>query len=344
MRSTSRSPRPNLQKTMLLDQLERQTYEDCADRARQPAPARPAPGRRVRARAAPRPPARGGDGRPRPLQGGQRPLLARGRRRRAARDREDPDRAGAPHRPRRALRRRGVRDRAGRDRCGGRRSGCARSCAPASPRTTGPRSTRACRSPSASACADTTLCRRTTMLALADRNLYRAKAAGRNRSRGKNVRLKPDPQRQHAGQPTLHLADQPHHHAEDLERALGTDRRVGLVLGAQDELAASTSRRFSVNWLSTIATTMSPFLRRRPLLDDDEVAVEDAGVDHRVALDADQHRRRRALDQVVVDGQRFGVACRRSRSGRPARTGASASGRAKKRRVGASRRSGVDSR
>ena len=91
---------------------------------------------------------------------------------------------------------------------------------------------------------------------------------------------------------------------------------------------ASTSSRFSVNWLSTIATTMSPRLADGRLLDDDEIAFEDAGVHHRIALDPDQHRLRRALDQVVVDRQRVGLGVvDRVRAGPPAPATAPAAAR-----------------
>ena len=43
------------------------------------------------------------------------------------------------------------------------------------------------------------------------------------------------------------------------------------------------------------------------LFDDDEVALENAGVDHRIALHPHQHRLRRVFDQVVVDGQRVAL-------------------------------------
>ena len=67
----------------------------------------------------------------------------------------------------------------------------------------------------------------------------------------------------------------------------------------------------SVNWLSTMATTMSPLRADGRLLDHHEIAVENAGVHHRVALHADEHGVRRPLDEVVVDGER--VARRRLR-------------------------------
>ena len=172
----------NLQKTMLLDQLERQTYEDAltglANRRRLDQRLNDEFALALRAR----PPARRRDGRPRPLQGGQRPVLARGRRRRAAGHGEDPGRAGAAHRPRGALRRRGVRDRAGGD---GRAGGAAR-VREAAP---GDRATQLERDPPLAFAHDIDrrdaptrrLPTHERMLAAADRNLYTAKAAGRNR-------------------------------------------------------------------------------------------------------------------------------------------------------------------
>jgi len=56
------------------------------------------------------------------------------------------------------------------------------------------------------------------------------------------------------------LADQAGQHAEYLQRTLRAYHRIGLVGGAQDELAALLSSVFNVNSLSTIATTMSPML------------------------------------------------------------------------------------
>ncbi len=88
----------NLQKTMLLDQLERQTYEDALTGL--------ANRRRLDQRLADEFALALRHDRPLavamadldPLQGGERPLLARGRRRRAARDRQDADlaRCGIP--------------------------------------------------------------------------------------------------------------------------------------------------------------------------------------------------------------------------------------------------------
>ena len=48
------------------------------------------------------------------------------------------------------------------------------------------------------------------------------------------------------------------------------------------------------------------------------------------------------LDQVLVDGEGVGIASLLIASGMPARTGDSASGRAKNLAAGASRRSGVE--
>ena len=42
------------------------------------------------------------------------------------------------------------------------------------------------------------------------------------------------------------------------------------------------------------------------LLDHDKIAVEHAGIDHRIALDSYQHRSRRMLDEIIVERQRVG--------------------------------------
>ena len=110
----------NLQKTMLLDQLERQTYEDALTGL--------ANRRRLDQRLADEfalalrhgRPLDGGHRRHRSLQDGQRPLLACGGRRRAARTGQAADVTGAAHRSRRPLRRRGIRARTGGNRRGGR--------------------------------------------------------------------------------------------------------------------------------------------------------------------------------------------------------------------------------
>ncbi len=46
---------------------------------------------------------------------------------------------------------------------------------------------------------------------------------------------------------------------------------------------------------------------RRGTLDDDDVALVDAGVDHRVALDGKHERTRGCADQVVIDEEGFGA-------------------------------------
>ena len=108
--------------------------------------------------------------------------------------------------------------------------------------------------------------------------------------------------------PGPELAHEPHHHAEDLEGSFGTDgRHRPCSRRSRMNFPASISSRFSVNWLSTMATTISPLCADGPLLDHDQVAVEDACIHHRIAFDPDPHRRRRALDQVVVDRERFGI-------------------------------------
>ena len=102
----------------------------------------------------------------------------------------------------------------------------------------------------------------------------------------------------------LELAHQPDHDAEDLERALGPDHRVRLVLRLEDEHALVDVQPLQRELVVDDRDDDVAAPRRGALLDDDEVAIEDARVHHRVALDANEHRRRRMLDQVVVDRQR----------------------------------------
>src|SRR6185312_2829089 len=95
--------------------------------------------------------------------------------------------------------------------------------------------------------------------------------------------------------PRSELAHEPDHHAEDLEAVVGTNGRVRLVLGAQDELAALAVEALQRELVVDDRDDDVATLRGGALLDDDEIAVEDTRVDHRVALDADQHRLRRVL-------------------------------------------------
>ncbi len=95
-------------------------------------------------------------------------------------------------------------------------------------------------------CADTTVAGAARMLAVADRNLYVAQGEGTNCVVGDRGRVKatrrgsrrPVPYAPDASPCASQLAHQPDHHAEDLERALGADHGIGLVLG----LAARSGR------------------------------------------------------------------------------------------------------
>src|SRR5438045_2236282 len=97
------------------------------------------------------------------------------------------------------------------------------------------------------------------------------------------------------------LANEPDHYAEDLERAFGPNRRIGLVLGLEDKLTGLDIEAFQGELIVDDGHDDFTLLRRGALLDDDEIAVENAGVLHRIALDPNQDRRRWTLDQVVVD-------------------------------------------
>jgi hypothetical protein len=142
----------------------------------------------------------------------------------------------------------------------------------------------------------------------ANANAVTGQAPDRSRSRSDLLRL---PGRGRANLDReltdLELAHEPDHHAEDFERAFGTDHRVGLVLRLQHELAALDVEAFQRELTVDNRDDDVAALGRRGLLDHHQVAFENAGVLHRIALDPDQHRLRGALDQVVVDGQRIGV-------------------------------------
>ena len=205
-----------------------------ADGPRQPPPARPAPGRRIRAGVAPRPAARRGHRRPRPLQVGERPLFARGRRRRAARD------------SRSCWRRRCATPTW--SRASAARSSCWCWCKPT------PRPRCACAKSCAAAVADHAwdaihpglaltlsigVCADTTLPgARADARDGRPQPVYRRRRRGRNRVGRADAV-------ALELADEPDHHAEDLERALGADDRIGLVLGLEHEASLLRGRAAS---------------------------------------------------------------------------------------------------
>ena len=104
----------------------------------------------------------------------------------------------------------------------------------------------------------------------------------------------------------------------------GVDRLERVVLGLQADAAAppgrsaspSPRRRDSSSPAS--ATTISPSRAVLPAAHDDDVAVEDAGVDHRVALDAQQEVAAQRLGNRDVTPRRSGrrAAARRPRSGR----------------------------
>jgi anaerobic selenocysteine-containing dehydrogenase len=105
----------------------------------------------------------------------------------------------------------------------------------------------------------------------------------------------------------LELAYEPDHHAEYLEAALRPDDGIGLVLRLQHELAAlkiqALQRELTVDDRHhNIAT-----LGRGRLFDDNQIALENPGVHHRVTFDANQHGLRRPFDQVIVDGQRIAL-------------------------------------
>src|SRR5262249_53202235 len=102
------------------------------------------------------------------------------------------------------------------------------------------------------------------------------------------------------------LADEAHHHAENLQRAFGTDDGIRFVLGTQDEAPTlevePLERKLIVDDRDDDLSAASGVA----LFDHDEIAVENAGFLHRVSLHAYENRLRRALDQVVVDRQRVG--------------------------------------
>src|SRR4051812_1651553 len=95
---------------------------------------------------------------------------------------------------------------------------------------------------------------------------------------------------------TLDFPNESHHHAEDLERALGPNDRIGLVLGPQDECAVLDVEPFQRELAVDDCDDDIALLRSRAFLDDDQVAFENAGVHHRIASDAYEHRLRRPLD------------------------------------------------
>src|SRR5579864_9277490 len=131
----------------------------------------------------------------------------------------------------------------------------------------------------------------------------------------------------------LDLSHQADHHAEDFERVFWTDDRISLVLGPQHETSVLEIEALQRELVVDDRHDDIALLRGSALFDDNEIALEDPGIDHRIAPDADEHGLRGALDQVVVerDGIRL-VVGDRLRQARAHESG------------GERRRSGVDSR
>src|SRR5439155_12148936 len=108
------------------------------------------------------------------------------------------------------------------------------------------------------------------------------------------------------------LADEPDHHAEDLERAFRAYDRISLVFGPQHELPAFEIQALQGELVVDDRDDDFALLRGDTFFDDDEVAIENAGILHRIALHADEHRRGWAVDQVIIDrdGIRFVIVYR----------------------------------
>src|SRR5436309_2869772 len=98
-------------------------------------------------------------------------------------------------------------------------------------------------------------------------------------------------------EPSRRLAHQSDHDAEDFERALGTDDRICLVLGAQDEVAAIEIETLERKLIVDDGDDDVAASRRGAFLDDDEIAVENSRVLHRISLDPYENRLRGSLDQ-----------------------------------------------
>src|ERR1022692_806116 len=100
------------------------------------------------------------------------------------------------------------------------------------------------------------------------------------------------------------LAHQPHHDAEYLQRAFGSDDRKSLVLRTQDESPALQIETLERELIVDDRDHDFAAPRAGALFDDDEISVKHASVDHGIALDPHEHRSRRVLDEIIVESQR----------------------------------------
>src|SRR5436190_244574 len=89
----------------------------------------------------------------------------------------------------------------------------------------------------------------------------------------------------------LELAHESNHHAEDLKRAFGTDHRISLVFRSQYELATLDVQALQRELVVDDGNDDVTLVRGDTLFNDDKIAVENAGVLHRIALHAHEDGR-----------------------------------------------------
>lgn len=103
------------------------------------------------------------------------------------------------------------------------------------------------------------------------------------------------------GLPLLVLSELRNHHPKNLQVALWPDDWIGLVLRPQHNTAflavKSLQREFVVQHRDDDVSD----IRRRVFFDDDHITRLNAGVDHGVALDGDEHGAGGMADQLLID-------------------------------------------
>src|SRR6202011_1622918 len=100
------------------------------------------------------------------------------------------------------------------------------------------------------------------------------------------------------------LAHESYHDAEYFQRAFRSDDWIGLVLRPEDEAAPLEIEPLERKLIIDDRNDDFAAPCTRSLLDDDKIAVQHTGVDHGIAFDPHQHRLRRMLDKVIVEGKR----------------------------------------